>query len=103
NGDDPEACVYAAKVAIEFRMRFQKPVVIDMFCYRRFGHNEGDEPAFTQPIMYRTIKSHKTTVQLYGQKLIDEGLITQQEIDEMRAGWRAHLESEFETGQSYKP
>ena len=103
NGDDPEACVYAAKVAIEFRMRFQKPVVIDMFCYRRFGHNEGDEPAFTQPIMYRTIKSHKTTVQLYGQKLIDEGLITEQEIDEMRAGWRAHLESEFETGQSYKP
>ncbi|HEU4988011.1 MAG TPA: 2-oxoglutarate dehydrogenase E1 component [Rhizobiaceae bacterium] len=103
NGDDPEAVVYAAKVAIEFRMRFQKPVVIDMFCYRRFGHNEGDEPAFTQPIMYRTIKSHKTTVQLYAQKLIDEGLITEQEIDEMRAGWRAHLEAEFEAGQSYKP
>ncbi len=63
NGDDPEAVVHAAKVAIEFRMKFHKPVVIDMFCYRRFGHNEGDEPAFTQPIMYRKIRTQKTTVQ----------------------------------------
>ena len=61
NGDDPEAVVYAAKVAIEFRMKFHKPVVVDMFCYRRFGHNEGDEPAFTQPIMYRKIRKHQTT------------------------------------------
>ena len=76
NGDDPEAVVYAAKVAIEFRMKFHKPVVVDMFCYRRFGHNEGDEPAFTQPIMYRNIRSHKTTVQIYGEQLIAEGLIT---------------------------
>ena len=65
NGDDPEAVVFAAKIAIEFRMKFHKPVVIDMFCYRRFGHNEGDEPAFTQPMMYRKIRAHKTTVQLY--------------------------------------
>ena len=103
NGDDPEAVVYAAKIAIEFRMRFHKPVVVDMFCYRRFGHNEGDEPAFTQPIMYRTIRNHKTTLQLYADKLIGEGLITQAEVDAMKAEWRAHLEGEFEAGQAYKP
>jgi len=103
NGDDPEAVVYAAKIATEFRMKFQKPVVIDMFCYRRFGHNEGDEPAFTQPMMYRAIRAHRTTVQLYGDKLIAEGLVTQAEIDKMKADWRAHLEAEFEAGQAYKP
>ena len=103
NGDDPEAVVYAAKVATEFRMKFHKPVVVDMFCYRRFGHNEGDEPAFTQPIMYRNIRTQKTTVQIYGDKLIAEGLITQAEFDKMKADWRAHLEAEWEVGQAYKP
>ena len=103
NGDDPEAVVYAAKVATEFRMKFQKPVVIDMFCYRRFGHNEGDEPAFTQPIMYRNIRSHPTTVQLYSKKLIEEGLLTEDEVEGMRAEWRSHLEAEFEAGQNYRP
>src|SRR5690606_22459328 len=103
NGDDPEAVVHAAKIAIEFRMKFHKPVVVDMFCYRRFGHNEGDEPGFTQPIMYREIRAHKTTVQLYSDKLIADGLITVEELDKMRADWRANLENEFEAGQSYKP
>ena len=103
NGDDPEAVVYAAKVATEFRMVFHKPVVIDMFCYRRFGHNEGDEPAFTQPIMYRTIRTQKSTGQIYADKLIGEGLLTEGEYETMKAAWRAHLESEWETGQSYKP
>jgi len=103
NGDDPEAVVYAAKVATEFRMAFHKPVVIDMFCYRRFGHNEGDEPAFTQPIMYQTIRSHPTTVEVYSKKLIDEGLVTKDDIDQMKADWRATLEAEFEAGQSYRP
>jgi 2-oxoglutarate dehydrogenase E1 component len=103
NGDDPEAVVYAAKIAIEFRMKFHKPVVIDMFCYRRFGHNEGDEPAFTQPVMYRAIRSHKTTVQIYADKLIAEGHLTADEFEKMKADWRAHLESEWEVGQSYKP
>ena len=103
NGDDPEAVVYAAKIAIEFRMKFHKPVVVDMFCYRRFGHNEGDEPAFTQPIMYRNIRGHRTTVQLYGDKLVAEGLIAQEGLDKLRADWRAHLESEWEVGQAYKP
>jgi len=103
NGDDPEAVVYAAKIAIEFRMKFFKPVVIDMFCYRRFGHNEGDEPAFTQPLMYRNIRGHRTTVQLYGDKLVAEGLLSQADFDKLRADWRAHLESEWEVGQAYKP
>ena len=103
NGDDPEAVVYAAKVATEFRMTFHKPVVIDMFCYRRFGHNEGDEPSFTQPMMYKEIRNHKTTVQIYSDKLVAEGLLTADDVEHMRAGWRAHLEAEFEAGQSYKP
>ena len=103
NGDDPEAVVYAAKVATEFRMTFHKPVVIDMFCYRRFGHNEGDEPAFTQPIMYRKIRTHKTTAQIYAERLIAEGHVTQDELDKMRADWRAHLEAEWDVGQAYKP
>eukprot|EP01133_Synstelium_polycarpum_P030666 gene30666-38204_t len=96
NGDDPEAVVYVAKIATEYRMTFHKPVVIDMFCYRRFGHNEGDEPAFTQPLMYKTIRGQKTTVQLYSQKLIDEGLVNPAEVDAMRSAWREKLEQEFE-------
>ena len=103
NGDDPEAVVFCAKVAIEYRQKFHKPVVIDMFCYRRFGHNEGDEPSFTQPIMYRLIRSHPTTLQIYADKLIAEGLVTQGEVDKMRGDWRHRLEAEYEAGQAYSP
>jgi len=103
NGDDPEAVVFAAKVATEYRMKFQRPVVIDMFCYRRFGHNEGDEPSFTQPLMYKKIRSHPTTLEIYGKKLVGEGVITEAEVDKLKAGWRAHLEAEFDAGQGYKP
>jgi 2-oxoglutarate dehydrogenase E1 component len=102
NGDDPEAVVYAAKIATEFRQKFHKPVVVDMLCYRRFGHNEGDEPAFTQPTMYRKIKEHPTTLQIYGSKLVDEGLVTDAELEEMKAAWRARLEVEFEAGTNYR-
>jgi 2-oxoglutarate dehydrogenase E1 component len=102
NGDDPEAVVYAAKIAIEFRQKFHKPVVIDMFCYRRFGHNEGDEPGFTQPLMYKRIREHETTLEIYGRKLVGEGLVTAEEVEEMKAAWRARLETEFEAGQSYR-
>ena len=102
NGDDPEAVVYIAKIAIEYRQRFHKPVVIDMFCYRRFGHNEGDEPAFTQPLMYRIIRSHPTTLEIYARKLTAEGLVTEGEVDKMRADWRHRLEAEFEAGEAYK-
>jgi 2-oxoglutarate dehydrogenase E1 component len=103
NGDDPEAVVFAAKVATEFRQKFHKPVVIDMFCYRRFGHNEGDEPAFTQPLMYQKIRSHPSTLELYTKKLVAEGVVTEGEVDKMRADWRHRLEAEHEAGQAYKP
>src|SRR6201999_291765 len=76
NGDDPEAVVHAARIAIEFRQKFKKDVVLDMICYRRFGHNESDEPAFTQPLMYRVIKDHESALQLYASKLIAEGTIS---------------------------
>ncbi len=103
NGDDPEAVVYAAKVAIEFRQKFHKPVVVDMFCYRRYGHNEGDEPAFTQPLMYRKIAKHPTTLQIYSEKLVTDGLMSTTEIDALKKDWRSFLDDEFETGDSYKP
>ena len=103
NGDDPEAVVFAAKVATEFRQKFQKPVVIDMWCYRRFGHNEGDEPAFTQPLMYKKIRAHKSTLEIYAEKLVAEGVVTQGEVDKMRADWRARLDAEYDAGQAYKP
>ena len=74
NGDDPEAVVHCARIAAEFRQLFHKDVVIDMFCYRRFGHNETDEPAFTQPLMYRAIKNHPTTLELYAAQLVSEGV-----------------------------
>jgi 2-oxoglutarate dehydrogenase E1 component len=103
NGDDPEAVVYAAKVATEFRDRFQKPVVIDMWCYRRFGHNETDEPAFTQPLMYRKIRAHRSTLQIYAERLVNEAVVTRDEVDQWQQDWRKHLDSEFEAGQSFKP
>ena len=103
NGDDPEAVVFTAKVATEFRQRFHKPVVIDMFCYRRFGHNEGDEPAFTQPLMYKKIRGQRTTLELYSDRLIADGVVTVGEIDKMKADWRTRLEAEHEAGQAYKP
>jgi 2-oxoglutarate dehydrogenase E1 component len=103
NGDDPEAVVFAAKVATEYRQKFQRPVVIDMFCYRRFGHNEGDEPSFTQPLMYKKIRSHPSTLEIYGKKLIGEGVVSETDVEKMKADWRARLESEFETAGGYKP
>ncbi|WP_208435483.1 2-oxoglutarate dehydrogenase E1 component [Bartonella phoceensis] len=103
NGDDPEAVVFIAKVATEFRQIFHKPVVIDMFCYRRYGHNEGDEPSFTQPLMYKAIRGHKTTLQLYGDQLIAEGVVSSEEIEQQEKLWRDKLEVEFEASASYKP
>jgi 2-oxoglutarate dehydrogenase E1 component len=103
NGDDPEAVVYAAKIAVEYRMKFQRPVVIDMFCYRRFGHNEGDEPAFTQPLMYKKIRSHPSTLEIYSKRLVEEGVVSDADVDAMKAEWRATLEAEFETAGGYKP
>ncbi|RNF35468.1 2-oxoglutarate dehydrogenase E1 component [Paracoccus methylarcula] len=103
NGDDPEAVVHAARVATEFRQKFHKDVVLDIICYRRFGHNEGDEPMFTNPAMYTKIKSHKTTLQVYTDRLVADGLIPEGEIDDMKAAFQAHLNEEFEIGKNYKP
>ncbi len=103
NGDDPEAVVHVAKIATEFRQRFQKPVVVDMFCYRRFGHNESDEPAFTQPLMYRAIRSHPSAVEVYGKRLIEEGVVTAPEIEDMRGRFRAHLDAELAISEGYRP
>ena len=102
NGDDPEAVVYAAKIAIEFRQKFKKPVVIDMFCYRRFGHNETDEPAFTQPLMYKRIAQQQTVVPLYGKRLIEEGVISEAEFDAMKAAYRKTLDDNFTVAENYK-
>ena len=103
NGDDPEAVVFAAKVAIEFRQKFHKPVVIDMFCYRRHGHNEGDEPMFTQPVMYKKIANHPGTVEIYSKRLIADGVMTEGEVEKAKADWRARLDAELEAGAGYKP
>ncbi len=103
NGDDPEAVTFAAKVATEFRQKFKKPVVIDMFCYRRYGHNEGDEPSFTQPAMYKVIRQLPSTLELYAKKLEQEGVVAPGEVDQMREAWRARLETEFEGGGNYLP
>ncbi|SNR46841.1 2-oxoglutarate dehydrogenase E1 component [Puniceibacterium sediminis] len=103
NGDDPEAVVHAAKVATEFRQKFGKDVVLDIFCYRRFGHNEGDEPMFTNPLMYTKIKKQKTTLTLYTERLVKDGLIPEGEIEDMKAAFQAKLGEEFEAGKNYKP
>ena len=103
NGDNPEAVVHVAKIAVEFRQRFQKPVVIDMFCYRRHGHNEADEPAFTQPLMYRAIKSHPSAVAIYSKRLIAEGVVSAQDVEDMQARFRAHLDAELAGADSYRP
>jgi 2-oxoglutarate dehydrogenase E1 component len=103
NGDDPEAGVHVARIATEFRQEFKRDVVIDMFCYRRFGHNEADEPSFTQPIMYRTIARQPTTRQVYAEKLIGEGMLTADEVDRMAAEVREKLQQAFEAAPQYKP
>ena len=103
NGDDPEAVVHAAKVATEFRQKFRKDVVIDIFCYRRFGHNEGDEPMFTNPLMYKKIKTQKTSLTLYTDRLVRDGLIPEGEVEDMKAAFQARLSEEFEAGKEYRP
>ncbi len=102
NGDDPEAVVHAAKVAVEFRQAFGKDAVIDVFCYRRFGHNEGDEPMFTQPKMYEKIKKHPTTLALYSQRLVADGLIPEKEVKGAEERYRQKLNDEFDAASSYK-
>ena len=103
NGDDPEAVIYCAKIAIEFRHKFNKDVVIDMICYRRFGHNEGDEPSFTQPLMYKKIRQHPTTLNVYGNRLVKEGSIKAEEFEKMKNDFKNLLEEQYKTAKDYKP
>ncbi|MBC7986070.1 MAG: 2-oxoglutarate dehydrogenase E1 component [Sphingomonadaceae bacterium] len=103
NGDDPEAVTFACKFATEFRQTFGRDVVIDMWCYRRFGHNEGDEPSFTQPLMYAKIRKHPPVSKIYGERLIAEGVVDQAWIDGTIERFKALLDEEFEAGQHYLP
>lgn len=102
NGDDPEAVTFAAKLATEFRQTFKRDVVIDMICYRRFGHNESDEPAFTQPLMYAAIKKHPSVVKIYADRLIEEGVLTQEKYEQMENEFTSYLEDEFEAAKEYR-
>ena len=102
NGDDPEAVVHCARVASEFRQLFHKDVVIDMFCYRRFGHNEADEPSFTQPLMYRAIRDHETALTIYAKKLVDEGSLSEAEVQAMKDAFTKRLDEELETANAHR-
>ncbi len=103
NGDDPEAVVYAARIAIDFRLKFNRDVVVDLICYRRFGHNEGDEPSFTQPLMYKKIRSHPTTIKVYGEKLIREGSITEDYLKNSIKEFKELLDDQYKNAKDYKP
>ncbi|MDG1029610.1 MAG: 2-oxoglutarate dehydrogenase E1 component [Alphaproteobacteria bacterium] len=102
NGDDPEAVVHAARIAVEFKQQFHADVIIDMFCYRRFGHNEGDEPSFTQPLMYKKIKEHQTTREIYAQQLVSEGVFTADQANNIVEEHLKFLDEEFEAGTTFK-
>jgi 2-oxoglutarate dehydrogenase E1 component len=103
NGDDPEAVTFACKLAIEYRQRFKRDIVIDMWCYRRFGHNEGDEPSFTQPLMYAEIRKHPPISDLYAARLVREGVIKPEWVEARIADFTATLETEFAAAKSYLP
>jgi len=102
NGDDPEAVTFACKLAIDYRQQFGRDIVIDMWCYRRFGHNEGDEPSFTQPLTYAQIKKHPAVSTLYAERLAAEGVIDKSWKGEVEDHFTATLENEFEAAKSYK-
>ncbi len=103
NGDDPEAVVHVCRLATEFRNKFKVDVVVDMFCYRRSGHNEADEPSFTQPLMYQAIKSHPTTRKIYEKKLVDNGTMTEEESKNIVDDFKSFLDQEFEAAKNYNP
>jgi len=103
NGDDPEAVVHVARIATEYRLQFKKDVVVDMFCYRRHGHNEGDEPAFTQPLMYRAIAAHPTTRDIYARRLAEEGIVSAADAARMAGDFQAYLDSQFQAAKGYRP
>ena len=103
NGDDPEAVVYAARIATDFRLKFNRDVLIDLICYRRFGHNEGDEPSFTQPLMYKKIRSHPSPVKVYGEKLVKENSITENYLKNSVKEFKELLDDQYKNAKNYKP
>ena len=103
NGDDPEAIVHASHIAAEYRAEFKQDVVLDIWCYRKHGHNEGDEPRWTQPLMYRAIDAKPTTREVYGERLIAEGTITADEFEAMKQAFYNRLDEAFNGANSYKP
>ena len=103
NGDDPEAVVHVCRLAAEYRNLFKEDVVVDMFCYRRSGHNEADEPSFTQPLMYKKIKKHPTTLNIYEKQLLDEKVLSDKEAQVIKKDFKKFLDDEFESAKSYKP
>lgn len=103
NGDCPESVVKVCKIAMEYRQRFQKDVVVDLFCYRRHGHNELDQPMFTQPHMYKLIKTHDTPLSTYARTLISEGVITEADFKELKASINSSLSEKFEISKDWKP
>ncbi len=103
NGDDPEAVVYAGRIATDFRLKFNRDVVIDLICYRRFGHNEGDEPSFTQPLMYKKIRSHPSPVEVYGERLIKDRAISRDFLDNSIKKFKSLLNDQFKNAKDYKP
>ena len=102
NGDDVEAVIKVAEIAAKYRQKFKKDIVIDLICYRKYGHNEGDEPMYTQPLMYSKIKSHPTPQSIYAKKIIDQGIITSDKHQELLANFDKNLSNEFEKAKSYE-
>lgn len=102
NGDDPEALVYSIQTAMEFRNKFKKDVFIDILCYRRYGHNEGDEPRFTQPLLYKDIEKHPNPYQIYKEELINQGIVTEEKCKEEETGFITKLEKNYKEGKTYK-
>ncbi len=103
NGDDAEAVIHVSRIAVEFRERFKTDVVVDIFCYRRFGHNEGDEPAFTQPLMYKAIAGHRSVREIYAEKLAAESLLSVEESKAIVDRFYQRLDREYEAATSYRP
>jgi 2-oxoglutarate dehydrogenase E1 component len=103
NGDDPEACVWVARLALQFRQAFKKDVVVDLVCYRRYGHNEGDDPSYTQPLMYAAIDGHRSVRKLYMEKLVNRGDITIEEAEAALEEYRQHMDEAFEETKESRP
>ena len=99
NGDDPEACLRVAQMAYDYRQQFKKDVVIDMFCYRRHGHNEGDDPSYTQPILYRKIRQHPSVAVQYSERLVREEFLDEAQVAEIRAGVSARLNEAYDAAK----